>query len=170
MLKGIARVGYYSDEEFVDTPQFPTEERMRKGLVAVMECLEEIPCNPCETSCNDDAIIIGKDITKIPELIGDNCTACLQCLIVCPGQAIFAVDNSLEDNRSILVVPYEFLPMPQKGDVVTLLDRAGQEVGEGTVQKKRLTKKTDKTALVFIEISRELAMVARAFRLKSSKS
>ena len=36
----------------------PSEERMRQGRVAVIECVQEIPCNPCSFSCKFNAITI----------------------------------------------------------------------------------------------------------------
>jgi len=30
---------------------FPSEERLLKGFVAVHECYQDIPCNPCVESC-----------------------------------------------------------------------------------------------------------------------
>ncbi|MBW2487610.1 MAG: hypothetical protein JRE72_09330, partial [Deltaproteobacteria bacterium] len=57
------RTGYLSDEELKNGPGIPGEARRRKGAVAVLECLEDIPCNPCESSCKFDAITVGEDIT-----------------------------------------------------------------------------------------------------------
>ena len=33
-------------------------DRIRKGPVAVIECYEEIPCDPCRTSCPKKAITL----------------------------------------------------------------------------------------------------------------
>ena len=44
----------------------PPEERMAKGRVAVIECVQEIPCNPCENACRLGAITIGEQITNLP--------------------------------------------------------------------------------------------------------
>jgi len=30
---------------------FPSIERINKGPVAVIECFQNIPCNPCQTAC-----------------------------------------------------------------------------------------------------------------------
>jgi len=37
---------------------YPSEIRFDKGAVAVIECIQDIPCNPCETSCRFKAIIV----------------------------------------------------------------------------------------------------------------
>ena len=161
-----SKTGFLTEEEVEAGPGAPTAERRRKGPVVVIECLEDIPCNPCESSCNVDAIIVGEDITNLPHLDGDKCIACQTCVYICPGQAIFMVDESLPDDRATVMMPYEYRPLPNEGDVVTALDRAGQPLGEATVAKVRQTKRMDETATVTIEIPREWTMKARAFRLK----
>lgn len=42
--------GIMTTEELRAIGHYPSEERMRKGPVAVCECLQRIPCNPCESS------------------------------------------------------------------------------------------------------------------------
>jgi len=39
---------------------FPSEERLLKGFVAVHECYQDIPCNPCVESCPVHAISMEK--------------------------------------------------------------------------------------------------------------
>jgi Fe-S-cluster-containing hydrogenase component 2 len=126
-------MGYLSEEELKYSPGIPAEARRQNGPVASIECLEDIPCNPCETSCNFDAIIVGEDITNIPHLDGDKCVACQTCVYICPGQAIFMIDESLPEGKASVMMPYEYRPLPEKGDVVTALDRAGQELGDAKV-------------------------------------
>ena len=41
-------------------PGIPSEERMKLGPVACIECLQQIPCNPCEEACPRGAITVGK--------------------------------------------------------------------------------------------------------------
>ena len=160
------RTGFLSDEELSDGPGIPGEARRRKGAVAVLECLEDIPCNPCESTCKFDAITIGDDITTPPVLTEDNCVACRSCVPICPGQAIFIVDESLDDNKDAVEMPYEYRPLPEKGDIVTALDRAGQPLGDATVTAVKKTEKMDRTATIIIEIPRDWSMKARAIQLK----
>ena len=160
------RTGFLSDEELKNGPGIPGEARRRKGAVAVLECLEDIPCNPCEAICKYDAITVGEDITTPPVLTEDNCVGCRSCLPICPGQAIFIVDESLPDNMAALEMPYEYRPLPEKGETVMALDRAGQKLGEAVVTAVKQTKKMDQTATVIIELPRDWSMTARAFRLK----
>jgi hypothetical protein len=76
------------------------------------------------------------------------------------------VDESLSDGRATIMMPYEYRPLPQKGDVVSALDRAGQTLGDAKVVVVRQTKKMDQTATVTIEVPKEWSMQARAIRLK----
>ena len=158
--------GYLSEEELKDSPGIPSEARRRKGPVAAIECLQDIPCNPCESSCNVGAIRVGDDITNLPHLDEDKCVACQTCVYICPGQAIFMIDESLPDGKATVMMPYEYRPLPEKGDIVTALGRAGNKLGDAKVVAVRQTKRMDQTATVTIEVPREWSMRARAIRLK----
>jgi Fe-S-cluster-containing hydrogenase component 2 len=161
-----SRTGFLSDEELDKGLGIPSEARRRKGAVAVLECLEDIPCNPCEASCKVGAIEVGEDITTPPRLYEDKCVGCRTCVPICPGQAIFIIDESLPDDKATIEMPYEYRPLPEEGEVIVALDRAGKEIGEATVSAVRKTKKMDQTATVIIEVPREWSMKARAIRLK----
>ena len=161
-----SKTGYLTEEELQDSPGVPTAARRQKGPVAVIECLEDIPCNPCESSCNVGAIVVGADITNLPHLDGEKCVACQTCVYICPGQAIFMIDESLPRDRASVMMPYEYRPLPEKDDVVTALDRAGKELGDAKVLAVRQTKKMDQTATVTIEIPQDWSMQASAMRFK----
>jgi Fe-S-cluster-containing hydrogenase component 2 len=158
--------GFLSEEELKDSPGLPSRARIKKGSVATIECMEDIPCNPCESSCNVGAIIVGEDITNLPHLDGEKCVACQTCVYICPGQAIFMVDESLSNGKATVMMPYEYRPMPNKGEIVTALDRSGQELGDAEVVAVRQTKRMDRTATVTIEVPKDWTMRARAIRLK----
>ncbi len=166
MAQGSSKTGYLSEEELKYGPGVPSEARRRKGAVAVIECLEDIPCNPCESSCKVEAIEVGENITNLPHLDEDKCVACQSCLPICPGQAIFMVDESLPEGKAAVTMPYEFRPLPEEGEGVTALDRSGKELGEATVTTVRKTDRMDQTALITIEIPRDWSMTARAFKLR----
>ena len=76
------------------------------------------------------------------------------------------IDESLAGDRASVMMPYEYRPLPAKGDVVIALDRSGRELGDATVLNVRQTKKMDQTATVTIEVPRQWSMQARALRLK----
>ena len=166
MSQGLSQTGYLSEEEIKNGPGIPSESRRKKGPVAVIECIQDIPCNPCEASCRAGAISVGEDITNLPSLDEEKCVGCQTCVPICPGQAIFIVDESLPNGRATVTMPYEFLPLPDKGEIVTALDRAGNELGDATVTSVRKTERMDETAVVTIEVPKEWSMRARAFRLK----
>ena len=166
MSQASSTTGFLSEEELKDSPGIPSEARRRKGPVAVIECLEDIPCNPCESSCSVGAIVVGEDITNLPHLDGEKCVACQTCVYICPGQAIFMVDESLPDDRATVMMPYEYRPLPQKGEVVTALDRAGRQLGDAAVVAVRKTQRMDRTATVTIEVPRQWSMKTRAIRIK----
>ncbi|KAA0000602.1 MAG: 4Fe-4S dicluster domain-containing protein [Thermoplasmata archaeon] len=139
--------------------RIPSEEQLKRG-VAITECVQEIPCNPCVDACPVDAISM-ENINSPPFVDYDKCTGCAQCAAVCPGLAIFVV--KLEEEKALVTLPYEFLPLPEKGEEVKALDREGKEAGKAIV--KRVIKKRDRTCLVTVEVDRELAMVARNIRV-----
>ncbi len=165
MQKGLAQTGYISEEELENHPGIPSAKRKKKSAVVVIECIQDIPCNPCETSCKVDAIIVGEDITNLPRIDEDKCIGCLSCIHICPGQAIFVVDESIE-GKARIALPYEFLPLPEKETVVTALDRSGSELGDATIIRVRKSKKMDQTAVVTMEIPKKWSMTARAFKMK----
>jgi hypothetical protein len=71
------------------------------------------------------------------------------------------VDESLENGRARVTVPYEFLPLPEKGETIIALDRSGKALGEALVTGVRKTEKMDETSLVAMEVPREWSMRAR---------
>jgi hypothetical protein len=65
-----------------------------------------------------------------------------------------------------VTVPYEFLPLPEKGETVIALERSGKVLGEAKVTGVRKTERMDQTAMVTLEVPREWSMKARAFQRK----
>jgi Fe-S-cluster-containing hydrogenase component 2 len=144
--------------------RIPPEERFQKGPVAIIECVQKIPCNPCVESCPKGAISIKGSINNIPEVDFDLCNGCGSCLANCPGLAIFLVDKSHDKNKSTVSVPYEFKPLPEKGEKVHLLNRSGQICGKGEVVKVRNARVQDRTPIVTLAMDKPLTMEVRFFR------
>ncbi len=134
--------------------KFPPVERIDRGPVAVVECYERIPCNPCATACRVHAIEIGEDINNIPALDAARCTGCAVCLSRCPGLAIFVVDGSKSKEFVEFRIPYEFLPLPKEGQNVWGLNRAGQRLSMVRVLKVQNPKSFDRTPVVTVEVPR----------------
>ena len=118
MREGVAYTGVPSKEELRQAPGVPSQERMRQGRVAVIECVQEIPCNPCESACRFQAIHIGEQITDLPRIDEEKCTGCGACVAACPGLAITVVDKSYSETEGTSNFPLEYLPLPQKRDQV----------------------------------------------------
>ncbi|MCF8008818.1 MAG: FAD-dependent oxidoreductase [Halanaerobiales bacterium] len=136
-----------------------------KSPVAVIECNQEIPCNPCELACKFDAIKIGEPITNIPILNKEKCTGCGLCLPRCPGLAIFLVDRSYSLDKSTVAFPYEFKQIPQKGDIVDAVDRQGNYLCKAEVVKVLQSEKFDKTPIITISVLDKYIDDARNIRI-----
>lgn len=144
--------------------KFPPIERINKGPVAVVECYQKIPCNPCQTACPVGAINIGDDINNIPQRDEDRCGGCGICVSKCPGLAIMIVDGSKSPDTVLFRIPYEFLPLPEAGEKVIGLDRAGQPVCEAKVVKVMDLPSFDRTPVVTLEVERKYLYDFRNFR------
>jgi len=138
--------------------KLPSKRQLEKG-VAILECIQEIPCNPCVDSCPVKAISM-KDINAPPINDFDKCIGCTKCVGICPGLAIFVV--KIKDGKALITLPYEFLPVPNVGDKVNALDRTGNVKGKALVKK---VLKTGKTSVVTIEVDEKLAMDIRNIRV-----
>ena len=138
----------------------PSRERLEKGAVAIIECFQEIPCDPCYASCPKNAIKPFDNINDLPKIDFDLCDGCSLCVASCPGLAIFIVDYTYSEDRALLKIPHEFVPLPQKDEMVKLLNRKGEIVCDGRVV--RVVKFRDKTNVVWVEVPKEQAMDVRA--------
>lgn len=134
---------------------FPSIERINSGPVAIIECYQNIPCNPCSTVCRRDAIKMIKDINSRPTLDVEKCNGCGLCISSCPGLAIMIVDGSYSENEAIFKIPYEFLPLPKEGDIVKGLDREGKYIADVKVVKIQNPKQFDKTAVIHVIVNKK---------------
>ena len=132
--------------------RFPEKELLTKPK-AITECYEEIPCNPCSTSCPFDAIHIGEDINTPPKVDFDKCTGCGICVYNCPGLAIFTVQELEHHIR--FKIPYEFVPYPKPGDLWKGVNRNGEIICNVLIEKVAISKKQDKTALIQVLVDKE---------------
>jgi Fe-S-cluster-containing hydrogenase component 2 len=135
----------------------PDEEHLKKG-VAIIECIQEIPCNPCVDACPTKAISM-ENINALPEIDYDKCVGCGKCVEVCPGLAVFLV--KVVDNVALITLPYEFLPLPEEGSTVKALNREGKEICDAVVKKV----KKGRTTIVTIELPKEYVMEARNIKV-----
>jgi Fe-S-cluster-containing hydrogenase component 2 len=156
--------GYVSLEELKAVNLLPSEARLAKGPVAVVECIQEIPCNPCEAACNFGAIKIGDPITQLPIVDEDACTGCGLCVAQCPGLAIFIVDETYSDTEATISFPYEYYPTPKEGDTRIGVKRNGQEIGDVKVVKVMNPASFKNTPVVTIAVPKEYANEVRSIK------
>lgn len=164
MATGIIYDGYPSMDEIKEANGWPDEERFAKGPVAVVECVQQIPCNPCESACPLHAIHIGEPITNTPQVDREKCIGCGMCVAACPGLAIFLVDKSYSETEATVSFPFEYDPLPEEGTEIDALSRAGEYVCKGRVIKVMNPKKNDHTPVVTIAIPKEHADTVRTMR------
>ena len=157
----LLKKGFVSDEEI---ERFPGVTH-RRGIHPVMECTQNIPCNPCQDACPRHCIKIGEKITSLPAVNEEvECTGCGMCVASCSGQAIFLVNEDYEEKYASITIPYEFLPLPAKGTKGKALSRSGEVVCEAEVIGVRTAPVYDHTNLLTMKVPKEMAMKARFFR------
>lgn len=157
----LLKKGYVADDEI---ERFPGVTH-KKGIHPVIECTQNIPCNPCQDACPKKCISIGSNITSLPIVVEDSdCINCGMCVASCSGQAIFLVDEDCGDGTATVTLPYEFLPLPEEGTKGIALGRSGQEVCKAEVVSIKTAKAFDKTHLLTMRVPKEYAMTARFFK------
>lgn len=145
---------------------FPSEERLNRGAIIVVECYKKIPCNPCYTACHRGGIQPFEDINDRPVVIEDNCNGCGLCIGKCPGLAIMAVDMTYSDTEALVKLPYEFLPMPEPGMIIKGLDREGNFITPVKVIKVLNTKAMDRTAVVSVAVGKPFVRQIRNIKVE----
>lgn len=156
----LTKNGYLDIEEVMDIPGFPGLDTLNKKKCVVVECKQNIPCNPCENACPHGAIVVGNPITNLPVVDPEKCIGCGLCVAQCPGQACFLVDMSKEDYDTV-TIPYEYYPLPEKDQEVYGLSRDGVYLVKATVVRVVMTKKNDRTAVIEIKVPKGYGMQVR---------
>ena len=160
--QNLLKNGYVADDEI---ERFPGVTH-KKGVHPVIECTQNIPCNPCQDACPKKCISIGNNITSLPIVVDNSeCINCGMCVASCSGQAIFLVDEDCGDGTATITLPYEFLPLPAEGTKGIALGRSGKEVCEATVVSVKSAKAFDKTNLLTMRVPKEYVMTARFFKV-----
>ena len=134
------------------------------GAVAVVDCSEEIPCNPCEEACRRGAITIGEDICKPPSYDPELCNGCGRCVSLCPGMAVFLVDRTPGGGRAHVTVPYEMPGEMRETVEAWVMDSEWNPLGKGKIVRMSKMGKKDRTILVTVEVPEEWALKVRGVR------
>jgi thioredoxin reductase/ferredoxin len=158
--------GYLAESELMDFPALDASG----GTHIVIECTQNIPCDPCQDVCPAGCITVGSNITMLPKLDPDKkCTGCGLCVGVCSGQAIFLVNDRYEAGYGTVGLPYEFLPLPEKGSAGKALDRSGAVVCDASVVEVRTNKAMDKTAMLVMKVPLDKLNSARFFKAAAAE-
>ncbi|MGQ9708424.1 MAG: NADH-quinone oxidoreductase subunit I [bacterium] len=144
----------------------PPLARLKKGPVVVVECVENIPCNPCAYACPHKAITIAGNLTDTPQVDFEKCNGCGLCIARCPGLAVFVVNLRYNDKEATVTLPYELLPRPELGERVLGLDRAGKKVCDAKVVKVLDTKVQDRCAVVTVAVPKRFWNEVRNIQLR----
>jgi ferredoxin len=139
-------------------------EKAAAGTVAVVDCREEIPCNPCEEACRRGAIVVGEDICAPPRYDPDSCDGCGRCVALCPGMAVFLLDRSGGDGKAHITVAYEMREDMKVGAEAWAMDGEGKPLGRGKIIRATNMGGKGGTALVTLEVPEVWALKVRGVR------
>lgn len=143
------------------------------GIVPVLHCVQEIPCDPCASVCPRGGLVVDPDdIRHLPRFLGDAlprpCVGCEKCVTICPGQAVTLVDYRADAEHPTVIVPFE---MPHAelapGSRVTALDIDGDVLGELEVVRVRDAKIADHTLAIRLRAPRAIAQRVAGVRVGS---
>lgn len=169
---------WYETAEILKSRPGPTKHEMQtisgKGVIPIIHCSQEIPCDPCSALCNQKLIeIADNDIRMLPKFIGDDtsCKGCLKCVIGCPGLAITLVDFRLDPENPKVSIPLEFGSEKIKpGDNIIALDTTGNPLGEFQVKKVLGNQNTDRTFILQLYAPKSIAIKIAGIQIQDSSS
>ncbi|HWI64635.1 MAG TPA: FAD-dependent oxidoreductase [Symbiobacteriaceae bacterium] len=170
---------YRMSEILKSRPGQNFEERIpewEEGVFPVFHCTQEIPCNPCTSACSSGLIRIDEsDIRAVPVFTkvgpnGKSCAGCEKCVTTCPGLAITMVDYRKDAEFPEVTVSYEFLKDSIRvGDVVTVLDTLGNELGEAIVSGVKALKAYDRSIAVKMKAPKAIAKRIAGIRVQAQE-
>ena len=140
-----------------------------EGVMPIIHCLQEIPCNPCTTVCPTDAIQIDTDpIMGLPDFKG-KCIGCAQCVAACPGLAITLVDYRKDKNMPEVTLPYEVYNHKfEVGDEIKVVDIEGEFLDKLKIEKIKFNK-ARKVQLIKVKSPKNIAKKIAGFQIQNEK-
>lgn len=164
--KNLLQKGYLAEDELERYPGMIHNS----GIHPVLECTQNIPCNPCQDACPNKCIVIGDHITSLPVIDPKaKCTGCGMCVAACSGQAIFLVNENYDQDSATVTIPYEFLPLPQKGEKGKGLSRSGKVICDAEIIELKSAKVFDKTNLLTMKVPKDMAGKVRFYKSSLGK-
>ncbi|HWQ46644.1 MAG TPA: FAD-dependent oxidoreductase [Longilinea sp.] len=143
------------------------------GVLPVIHCMQEIPCNPCSALCPHGLIYVdNKDIRQVPSFLGNNycCEVCECCVAGCPGLAITLVDYRSSKTTPTVSIPYEFnREVIQKSDKITVLDTEGNALADLEVTDVHSIPTSDRTLVVLVEAPADIAQKIAGLQVQSTQ-
>lgn len=159
------KTGVLTVEDLQTSGLLAPPERIDQGPVVVIECIQEIPCNPCVEACPRRAIRIDGGINAVPRVDFARCTGCTMCVARCPGLAIFVVNKHYNPQEAVISLPYEFWPRPRKGSIVYGLDRSGRKICRARVESVLDAESLDRCAIISVAVPKRYYNTVRAIRV-----
>ena len=158
--------GYIEQEEL---KAFPACTYSANGIHPVVECTQNIPCNPCQDICPKHCIKVGDDITNIPQINQmQQCSGCGMCVANCPGQAIFLVEHGTVNDQ--VTIPYEFLPVPTVGENGFGYDRSGTKVCSAKINAIKDLPVNDHTILLTMSVPAGMGDTVRFYKSEEGQA
>ncbi len=167
-LKRYQRTGVLQKADLRPGCFLPSSERLKAGPVVVVECVENIPCNPCAYACPRKAITVA-NLTATPQVDFSRCNGCGLCVARCPGLAIFVINLTYSPKEATVTMPYELLPVPEPGESVIGLNREGKRICSARVVKVLNTRVQNHCAVVTVAVPRRFWNDVRAIKLNRGK-
>lgn len=140
------------------------------GVMPIIHCTQEIPCNPCAALCDRGLIVVDdSDIRQVPTFIGNQycCGYCEMCVAGCPGLAITLVDYRSNSDMPVVSIPYEFTRKSITAkDTVTVLDTEGNDLGQLDVVGVHAIPTSDRTLIVQVQAPKAIARQIAGLRIQ----
>lgn len=137
-----------------------------EGVMPIIHCLQEIPCNPCTTVCPVNAIKIDDGGLLGTPHYTENCIGCGKCVLICPGLAITLVDYRKDKENPLVTLPYEIGNfMIKEGDIIEVNDIDATSLGYFPVQSVQMFPQ-QRTQLVRVQVDRAVAKRVVSFRIQ----